>query len=204
MKKLVLWSIVIVFLATFCFAQSDEYHKNEVFAGFSSGQAIESDDSLEPPEPGFNVAVVHNIHRYIGIKADVSGTFKKIEDTYYSTTNPIVPLNKFKADHSLVNATVGIQFKNNSVKAKFKPFAHILVGYGSNKYKATTVCSSNATCRVSYFDTVGTSTIIGGGFDIKINRRIDVRIIQFDYNGISDSNGSWENVRFSTGIVFKF
>ncbi|MGI8555914.1 MAG: hypothetical protein ACR2LT_06115 [Pyrinomonadaceae bacterium] len=48
--------------------------------------------------------------------------------------------------------------------------------------------------------------IFGGGLDIRVSRRIDVRVIQFDYNPVRVTNGgesAWShNLRIGVGIVF--
>jgi hypothetical protein len=52
--------------------------------------------------------------------------------------------------------------------------------------------------------------VLGGGLDIKVNRRIDIRAVQVDVAGIfanTDQPGFRDgraDLRFSTGVVFKF
>ena len=46
--------------------------------------------------------------------------------------------------------------------------------------------------------------VIGGGLDIKVNKRIDIRAFQFDANPIYFDESTYLNMRFSTGVVFKF
>jgi hypothetical protein len=215
MKKFWIMLVVIFSLSSLVFAQNQTEGNNkiEVFTGYS-GAALFTGDDFEPIENGFNVAAVYNIRRYIGIKVDTSGTYKKVEGNFYSATSTPIPFSSWKADHSLYNASVGVQFKDNSREAVVKPFAHILVGYGKHFDKFKTPCPTGAKCPPFNVDFEGVSLVIGGGLDIKVNRRIDIRVIQFDLNPIYykandpnrpwDLKRSWDNTRFSSGIVFKF
>lgn len=209
MNKL-LSALVFLFLAIGAVSAQNQaasdYNKAEIFVGYS-GASLYTGDDFEPIENGFEVAAVYNVHRYVGIKADFSGTYKKVEGDFYSATSTAT-LGRYRADHSLYNAAIGVQFKNNRRQAKVKPFAHVLVGYGKHADKFKTPCPSGAVCPPFNIDFTGVSLIVGGGLDIKVNRRIDVRAIQFDLNPIfyksGGRNNSWDNTRFSSGIVFKF
>jgi len=52
---------------------------------------------------------------------------------------------------------------------------------------------------------------IGGGLDVRVSERVDLRVFQVDYNPIFLSSGNElgfgnsgaDNVRFSFGVVFK-
>jgi hypothetical protein len=52
----------------------------------------------------------------------------------------------------------------------------------------------------------GFTTLFGGGVDVKVNRAVAVRLAEFDwvYYHFSDLNTSNDNVRLTTGIVFRF
>jgi hypothetical protein len=43
---------------------------------------------------------------------------------------------------------------------------------------------------------------LGGGLDTRINKNLDLRVIQIDYNPIKFDAGMQHNARFGTGIVF--
>ena len=84
-----------------------------------------------------------------------------------------------------------------------------LVGPGVDN---TAACPPN--CGPKYFDVndTGLTFVLGGGLDVRIYKRIAVRVFQLDYNpvGFNRENYNWvdrENdhlngIRFSTGIVF--
>lgn len=198
MKKIKL----ILFIAVLSFPlfaqQQDEYNKGEVFIGYSAGFLLAGNDTFEPADHGFNVAAVYNFHKYIGIKGDVSGTYRRVDGIRAGLPG---------ADHSLYNATVGVQFKNNKVDAKLKPFVHVLAGVAKHEDRLNAQCPTGVNCGFD-FNFTGFSLIVGGGLDIKVNRRIDIRLAQLDLNPIGYKDGTqqanYNNTRFSSGIVFKF
>lgn len=194
MKFILLLMLLVPSAFVFAQKQPPEYNKVEVFAGYSNAAPIlEVGDELDPVEHGFNAAVVYNFHRYFGVKVDVSGTYRNIAD------NP-----SYRINHSLFNVTAGIQVKNNKLTGRFKPFAHALAGFGKHSDKTSGFCPVGSFCPPTNFDRNGFSLIFGGGLDIKVNRRIDIRAVQFDVNPITFEESVYLNTRFSTGIVFKF
>ncbi len=205
MKKFLLAITQILLLSAFYFAQTDEYSKGEFFAGYSSSSDL-LDDSLSHTQRGFNVAVVRNVHKYIGIKGDVSGTYEMLNEDYYYPANPFVRT-ETKALESIYSATIGVQFKDNTKDRLLKPFGHFLIGYGKDQFKYKPACPSDAYCSLNGAGAEGVSVVIGGGLDIRVNKRIDIRAIQLDLNPIiSTANryGNYFNGRFSAGVVFKF
>lgn len=94
-------------------------------------------------------------------------------------------------DTSTFQVSGGVQFKDNSKKdeKRVKPFGHVMAGFGNQS---------------NYGD--GVSVIVGGGVDIKVNDKIDIRAVQYDINPIiiTRTNGVVLNNRISAGIVFKF
>lgn len=193
---------------------SDEYNKFELFTGYSGASL-----SGESVENGFEIAGVFNFRRFVGVKIDLTGTFKSYNGNFITFQTPDGfgnTLGTFTADHSLYNITGGVQFKDNAPTKRLKPFAHFLVGYGKHSDSVKEPCPPTAQCPPSGadFNFGGTSFVIGGGFDIKLNRLIDVRVIQGDLNPIVYSSARsslntkqtsiYNNFRFGTGIVFKF
>lgn len=192
MRSILFVLLPFVFM-TFSFAQqpSPDYDKVEVFAGYSMG--IELGAELEWIEHGFNTSAVYNFHRLVGVKVDVSGTYKTFNDSPF-----------FKTKHSLYNVTGGIQIQNNRKSRRVKPFAHFLVGVGIHSDNSEGSCPPGSFCPPFVSDSVGLSFILGGGLDIKVNHRIDIRAVQFDLNPVFIGDGVYGNARFSTGVVFKF
>ncbi len=194
MKSLLLVSLIFIASAlTFAQNQSPEYDKVEVFAGYSNAAEITEYDDDGRFEHGFNAAAVFNFHRYFGFKFDVSGTYKKVSEDPFNSTR-----------HSFHSVTAGVQIKNNKRSARVKPFAHFLMGYARHSDRVRGACIPGSLCPPLDFDFNGMSAIVGGGLDIRVNRRIDIRVVQFDLNAIGDEDYVYGRTRFSTGIVFKF
>lgn len=168
----------------------DEYKKYEFFGGYSalridnlagdtSSPAI--DDVLGEKQTlrGFNLAAGFNFHKYVGAKFDYSLHLR--EDNFTR------PLGSGTVDTTLQNILGGIQVKNNSVDGPtFKPFGHALFGVAVQKVD---VDSPNlpALFGISDFHTNETSFAMafGGGLDIKLNSRFDLRVVQIDWNIIN-------------------
>lgn len=107
----------------------------------------------------------------------------------------------------------GLQFKNNSREERIKPFAHALAGFSRQTVhledftdNGNTFDPANWPRRIVGTDRIantGFSMQIGGGLDIRVNRRVDVRVIQFDLNPVKINDQ--EVVEFQqpvTGINF--
>lgn len=49
----------------------------------------------------------------------------------------------------------------------------------------------------------GLAGILGGGIDFRVNDRVDIRAIQFDYNPTRLSGETQHNFRIGVGVVFR-
>ena len=117
MSRLLFLSIVLVACASMSLAQSTtDYHKVEVFGGFSHSRVDESiDDSAIVPFDydgfnGFNASITGNVTRYFGLKFDLSGHFRKKD--FLRIANTRVGL-----DSSVFNFLGGVQLKDNAKEA---------------------------------------------------------------------------------------
>lgn len=195
---------------------SDDYRKTEFFAGYSNGQVdtgLDTGDSLNSflrdraNFHGFEVSGVYNVHRYLGLKADVSATYKNVRFAYPVTVGTTTQTVAFDTKNSLYNFLGGIQVKDNASDKRVKPFAHALIGAGHGRSKVeniTCTSTSNFVCGV-IGDTseTGLAGAFGGGLDIKLSDRVDLRAFQVDYNPIKFDAGVDHNVRFGIGFVIK-
>ncbi len=218
-----LFLTLIAISSVIAFGQ-DDYKKGEVFVGYSNGQIDTGIDSGDiPGDPidkrqnfnGFEVSGVYNVSRYVGLKADVSGTYRSDNfgfSTFAGTgtvPNGTVGTGtvSFDAKSSLYNVLGGVQIKDNSSEAKFKPFAHALVGAGITRVKIENVnCSAGIDCSSIFLSDdsqTGLAGAIGGGIEIKLSNRIDLRAIQFDYNPVRIDGDTQNNFRIGVGLVFK-
>ena len=217
MKRSILLLILAIAAVGIVRAQDpvDDYKKGEVFIGYSNGQVdtglgdIDDVFGLDIDEResfhGFNVSGVYNVSRYFGVKADVSGVYSNRGFSF------VVPAPGggtgsigFETKNSLYNFLGGVQVKDNSRSGRLKPFAHALVGAAHARTKLSGLgCSVNIDC--TGFEN-GSETnfagAFGGGLDVRLSNRVQVRLIQIDYNPIWFDGGRQNNMRFGFGIVF--
>jgi len=189
MKRLVTLATLILLSTTTALAQ-DDYKKYEFFGGYSAlfvdnlagdtgSPAV--DDVLGDRQTlrGFNLAVNYNFHKYVGAKFDYSLHLR--EDEFNR------PLGNGTIDTTLQNFLGGIQIKNNSEDGPtFKPFGHALFGVAVQKLDVDSP-QLPALFGISDFHTNETSFAMafGGGLDIKLNNKLDVRVFQIDWNIIN-------------------
>jgi hypothetical protein len=210
MNKLITALCLGIILSVCAFAQTDndEYKKNEYYVGYSN----QSNDAVGRQSlNGFEAAYVRNVHRYFGIKADVSAGFKRdsYNFSYFDPTTNTTTSYRGKSGRATYNFLGGIQIKDNASKARLKPFAHALIGVAVNRFTGSnSICtspncpSSNNNFRFAN-NQIDFAAALGGGLDIKINDKIDLRAIQVDYNPTIGYGRSSNNFLFGAGIVFK-
>ncbi|MEP6643890.1 MAG: hypothetical protein ABJA69_05305 [Acidobacteriaceae bacterium] len=125
---------------------------------------------------GWNASVsAPNIYRYLGITADASG-HSGSELTVY-------------------NFLAGPQLSVNRGENRF--YVHVLFGKTRERFALQGVSRPG-------FSTLARAYALGGGYDWNLNRRFDFRVIQADYIHASAFGSKQNNLRLSTGVVFKF
>ena len=201
---------------TAALAQSDDYKKYEFFGGYSAlnfdnlggdtnNAAINDILGEKNTLRGFELAITRNFHKYVGAKFDYSLHLR--EDNFSRT------LASGTIDSTVQNFLGGIQVKNNMEDGpRFKPFGHALFGVANQKIDVDSP-QLPALFGVNDFHINETSFAMafGGGVDIKLNHRIDVRAGQVDWNiirrgdqqigGFVLPNTRQDNLRLSIGIV---
>ncbi len=187
MNKILFSAFLVAVFAAFSLAQSsDDYKKGEIFVGYSPN-VIDASSGDATIFHGVNVSGVYNFSKNIGIKADFS--------THHKSAGASTP-NGIALKASLQNFLGGVQFKNNSHEGRVKPFVHALVGV------ARLNASANFFGTSARDSDTGLAIAIGGGIDIRVNKRVSIRIAQIDYNPIRLNGGTINNVRLGFGIVF--
>ena len=220
--------------ATLAAAQTDE-PKWEVFAGFSALAAqnalankdIKTFDGITPaqfralagfelldneryiPGYGFEANATRYFSKHVGLSGDFSG--------YYRQANARIADSLFKADHRIYYILGGPKVKLlNEHRANV--FFHALAGVAHSSVSYREVGTTNPV-------TANDSSIrrfafaLGGGIDLRINKRIAARVFQMDYMPTSGrerrviaSDGTvvdiigraqQGNFRFSAGIVIR-
>jgi hypothetical protein len=211
MNKLIKAICLSIILSVSVLAQTDntddEYKKWEFYGGFSNQRIdVPNDQQFN----GFEASATRNFNRYFGIKADVSGAYRSSSSTYPISSGGTTNTFTTESDNSLYNFLVGVQVKDNATRARFKPFAHALVGVAHTSTKLATFCAtSNCTAQSPFVPSTfkrndtGFGGAFGGGLDIRINNRIDFRAIQVDYNPVYTGSSFDNNIRLGIGFVFK-
>lgn len=215
MKKLLSAFCLTIISSVFVLAQSSDYKRGEFYGGYSNQQVDTGADSDTGNTArdffndrlsfnGFEAAGVYNVSRYVGIKGDVSGVYRNRDFRFgngAATTN-------FETKNSLYNVLGGVQFKDNASETRLKPFGHALIGVGVARTKIqnfTTTTTGTTTTTLfgdDNFNDHGVAMAFGGGLDVKLSDKVDLRAVQVDYNPIR-LNGSFDhNVRFGIGFVF--
>lgn len=130
---------------------------------------------------GFDTSIAYNFTRYFGIKADVTGHYRTepFTDVFFGATETL------RTKDRIYNFLVGVQLKDNGKTKRFKPFAHALVG--ASRFASTGV-NTAPTYPPDNFTLQSKVTSFamkfGGGIDLRVSRRIDLRLVELDYNPI--------------------
>jgi hypothetical protein len=212
MFKTVLIATIIIACASIAAAQSDDYKRFEFFGGYSHNRidtGISDDDPalrdiIDEREGfnGFNTSITGNVSRYFGLKFDLSGHYKSRSIPFGTIQNGI------DINSRLYNFLGGVQLKDNSSEKTFKPFVHALVGAAHARNHvdiSNDVCIAIAPspCPGDFTETeTGFAGAFGGGIDIRAGNRLDIRVIQFDYNPTRLFDSTQHNFRIGVGLVF--
>jgi hypothetical protein len=211
MLKTSLIFTIILACASIAAAQSD-YKKFEFFGGYSHNRI---DTGIGDDDPdlgdivneregfnGFNTSITGNVTRYVGLKFDFSGHFN-------NRTIPFGPITDgIDVDSRLYNFLGGVQIKDNSSETTFKPFVHGLFGaaHARNRVDVSNdvcIAISPSPCPPDFTEKeTGWAAAFGGGLDIRASDRIDIRVIQVDYNPTGLFDRTQHNFRIGVGIVF--
>lgn len=214
MNKIITAFCLSMFLSIGVFAQNqtqnndEDYNKNEIYAGFSHQRdAQNSGENYN----GFEVAYTRNVHRYFGIKGSFSAAFDKDSFAFPTVVGPGVG-STLAADQNQqrYNFLGGVQIKDNASQKRLKPFGHALIGASTNRFATGNLRCVSGNCQVFpqgstnfSFTQTRFTLAVGGGLDVKINEKFDLRAIQVDYNPVFFSGYTQSNVRFGVGIVIK-
>ncbi len=218
MRKIILALSIAATACSFAAAQNaDDFKRAEFFAGYSNGQVDTGLDSGNSAIDffrdrdnfnGFNVSGVYNLTRYFGIKGDVSGTYnsKRFTGTADAGGTPFTV--SVRNSSSLYNFLGGVQVKDNAKSGRLKPFGHAMIGAAHARTKVSDyTCTPSTVCAAvtipdSTFSDTGLAGAFGGGLDIRLNNKIQIRAFQADYNPVRSNGAFQHNFRFGAGIVF--
>ncbi|HEY0379462.1 MAG TPA: hypothetical protein VGC87_21270 [Pyrinomonadaceae bacterium] len=142
---------------------------------------------------GFDASVTYNVTKYVGIKGDVTGHFKS--EQFVDVFTPPGVTQTISARERLYQFLAGVQVKNNSREARFKPFAHAL--FGAARYTARQQQDLDLFPQGNFVARDHETSFamkLGGGLDIRVGRRVDVRVFELDYNPVFAGDRSFETV----------
>ena len=202
-RSFLLFSLVVSL--TVLVAAQDKDKRFEVFAGYSymriddhkSNNPIDHVGSLN----GFEVAVTGFVTKRFGITGDFSTGFAG--GTEAVTGGSL----RFSSSNFSFYAGPHYRFTNSS---RVTPFVHALAGASNNRFNYDFTPTTGGLAHVSQSST-DFAMALGGGLDVRVHKRIKIRLFQIDYNPVFAPNRPefgpntgvrFDNVRFSTGIVF--
>ncbi|MDT7689214.1 MAG: hypothetical protein QOE46_1973 [Acidobacteriota bacterium] len=198
MRKLFMAALLIACAAPFTFAQTTgggDYNKVDVGVLYSNNRV---DTGIDDPTQNFITQregfhgvegfVKGNVSRYVGIVGDYSFHRKTFGDTVGTTAVSV--------DTDLHTLMGGAEFKDNSTETKVKPFARVLAGFQHIRANVSGFSGLDES------DT-GFSAALGGGVDFRVNPRVDIRAIQFDYNPTRFNGQTSNNFRIGVGVIFR-
>jgi len=216
---------------------SDDYNKVEGYGGYSLANVQSNVKAIEefgmtldpcsaeatpilgpnyqtsfckrPTFNGFDASVTYNFTRYVGVKGNITGHFRSHPYTDEVAGAPETITKKER----ITNFLFGVQIKDNSKKTRFKPFFHVLAGAARYKLTATNVAPAAPMdeFKIDLAKTVFAMKV-GGGIDVRVNRRVDIRLFEINYNPLffrnyavtGDPYGAFQQSRTTNNFTFGF
>jgi len=126
---------------------------------------------------GFDAAATYNVSRYVGFKADFS--WQRHKATYVDNfgAGGIQTSHNTETKYMIFG---GVQIKDNATEKRFKPFAHALAGVVREKLSGIDLNPVQGTTNFGEQPT-SFALKLGGGLDVRLNKRLDLRLIEVDY-----------------------
>lgn len=199
MRRLWLVLVLFSFAATL---RAQEAPKAEVYGGYSFvNLGLLGGD--RPNANGWNASVAVNLNPWFGLVTDFGGLYG-----ISSSVTRVVPCRTPPCPTQLVETLDGKVHtflfgpRFTLRREKFSPFVHVLLG-GARLNVATTVFLPLLGPIRSSFSNLDFALALGGGVDYKFRDRWAWRI-QTDYLQSGFLGRTQDNIRVSTGIVFRF
>jgi len=177
------------------FAQSD-YARYELggtvsIVGADTKGAFNSDSSRDALY-GFSIQSAYNISRFWGLKGEFSYFQKQF--------NPasVFPTSK------LTQIMGGIKLQDNASTVRFRPFAQSLIGVAHTSNLPRVLQETSSSRTVTIISGTGPAVVLGGGLDIRLTRKLELRALQIDYNPQWAKSETFHNVRLGIGLNFRF
>jgi len=197
----VIWIAALLILLPVA-GRAQETPKIEVFGGYSFLR-LEGGSSAH----GWQGSVAGNVNDWFGVVAEFSGHYDS--RTFRTTLNapgfPPATLTS-ETDSSLHTFLFGPRLSYRKHE-RVTVFGHALIGLARNHQDANVTVSDpdldDLFTDFSFTDT-NFAAALGGGIDVKLNRRFALRLVQADYLPIRNDSFTLDNARISTGLVIRF
>jgi opacity protein-like surface antigen len=204
MKKWMIAAALTLVSGVGAFAQ--EIPKVDIFLGYSMFRA-NSDQGIDAFTMNGGIGTLGwNFNNHFAAEFEFGG---------YSTGH----INGRDIDTTNLTYLFGPRF-SWSRKSKFDPYVHFLFGGDRLTYSGTpgaVACNPTSANCTTYLanSQANFGMAIGGGLDIKLTKRFELRPVQLDYlltrfetinvaNPTVTSNHNQNNLRYSAGLVFNF
>ena len=181
------------FIAAICLsacnllAQENLRSRVEVFGGYQFSRIDGYNGN------GWNVSSAVNLNRWLGVAADLSGTYKHENFLGPLCPGPICSGSAVDVKNSTYMFGPVLSYRSHG---RATPFVHAL--FGGDHLSGTASGFGSAPAN-------GFAMALGGGTDVKLNRRWAVRLFQVDWLYLRFSGtGESSNARVSTGLVLRF
>jgi hypothetical protein len=151
---------------------------------------------------GFDAAITGNVSRYVGFTGNVTGHWKKT--SYLDNFTPPGVNQTLANDEKLWNFLGGVQIKDNRRSKRLKPFGHVLAGFARYSNRQSQTLDLFPAFNFTIEDRVTSFAMkIGGGVDLKVGKRVDIRLIQADYNPVFAKDRNPERISgpFTVSLV---
>jgi|SRR5215469_10299485 len=175
---------------------AQDTHKVDLFGGFQYMHAGSFDGENDSANTyGWNGSAAFHFSRYLGVAADFSGNYRSENLKFFAITGT--------ANVHIYTYTFGPVVSWNS-GGRVSPFVHTLFG-GAHLRPTACVIFSGSPDECGSGSAMGFAAMVGGGVDLRLRRRLSYRLVQVDWVRLpSQFGGTNNNVRASTGLVFRF
>jgi opacity protein-like surface antigen len=205
MRRLVCASALCVLLPIIALGQ--ETPKVELFGGYSylrgKGTTIPFRADENTDMHGWNISVARNVNDWFGLVADFSGHYSERISRFGNSGGEFTS----RTNKNMHLFLFGPRFTLDKNK-RISPFAHSLFGVALARTKIEDRFEQQTPFKASNLD-AGFAAAFGVGLDIKLSKKIALRLVQADYvltklDSRDFKRENRDNLRLSTGISFRF
>jgi opacity protein-like surface antigen len=129
---------------------------------------------------GFDISGTYHVNRYVGIEGTIGRNSRN--ETFVDDFGGIVQT--VSTQERLYSLLAGVQLKDSGIGGRrVRPFAHALVG--TSRYSGRQRLTLDAFSDFNFVADDRTNALsvkVGGGVDVTLNDRIDLRVIEVDYH----------------------